>query len=297
MSMSDNERQRSLRMIAALQSNPNDREANQWLMDACWPRAVKLAVKLLGDLELAQDVATEAVVKAHGELALLNDPAAFERWFNIIVRNTALDERKKTSGRTTATAEDRRKALKQLCYERDLSSLWELRGYTKAQRERFRELRDKLAAGYANQRTGGYILSETSFLQGGAEDGDDEAVGSFHDTVAVDRGGYMEAGDGCYRGYVNPKTCAGGEEVLSYATYPSPETTAIRDEQMDAVMRLVNGLAGDFKETIEAVLINGYTASDYAALVGLPSATIRARVRRFKEMAREKLRGDGHEYE
>ena len=66
-----------------------DQAAFEIVARACQQQAVYAALSRLGDLQLAEDVAQEALVEAYTRLAQLRSPNAFPLWLSRIVRTKA----------------------------------------------------------------------------------------------------------------------------------------------------------------------------------------------------------------
>jgi RNA polymerase sigma-70 factor (ECF subfamily) len=71
------------------EARAGDREAFCELVRRYQDHAYGLAVALVSDFDLAQDVVQEAFVSAYCDLAKLRDPERFAGWLRGIVRNTA----------------------------------------------------------------------------------------------------------------------------------------------------------------------------------------------------------------
>jgi RNA polymerase sigma-70 factor (ECF subfamily) len=75
------------------------------LLAAIWPGCFRLAAALLGDWNLAQDVAQEACVVVHRKVRGLRSPDAFDAWLYRIVVREASRARRRTRRETLPYAE------------------------------------------------------------------------------------------------------------------------------------------------------------------------------------------------
>ena len=74
-----------------------DREAYRWLVEAHYAYAFRIACRLLGNEDDAEEVTQEAFLRAYRGLATFRKDAQFSTWVNRIVMNTAINllERRK----------------------------------------------------------------------------------------------------------------------------------------------------------------------------------------------------------
>lgn len=75
------------------------------LLAAIWPGCFRLAATLLGDWNLAQDVAQDACVVVHRKVRGLRSPAAFDAWLYRIVVREASRVRRRSRRETRPCAE------------------------------------------------------------------------------------------------------------------------------------------------------------------------------------------------
>lgn len=68
-----------------------ERDAFRELIELTTPRIYRLAVRMLGDPDEADDVVQETYIRAWGRLEELRDPAAVLGWLSRVARNAARD--------------------------------------------------------------------------------------------------------------------------------------------------------------------------------------------------------------
>ena len=75
----------------AARAQAGEREAFRELIELTTPRIYRLAVRMLGDPDEADDVVQETYIRAWGRLDELRDPAAAMGWLARVARNAARD--------------------------------------------------------------------------------------------------------------------------------------------------------------------------------------------------------------
>ena len=116
-----------------------DQEAYERLVAQHYGPLVRRVRRLLGDYHLAQDVAQEALLRAHEGLSTLDDPRHFGRWLLRIGRNIAVDRVRETSRRQEL------ELLEPYAVDRR-ASVGEPAGTGRAERHRAREARQLWSA-------------------------------------------------------------------------------------------------------------------------------------------------------
>jgi len=75
----------------AARARAGEREAFRELIELTTPRIYRLALRVLGDPDEADDVVQETYIRAWGRLEELRDPAAVMGWLSRVARNAARD--------------------------------------------------------------------------------------------------------------------------------------------------------------------------------------------------------------
>jgi len=75
----------------AARARTGEREAFRRLLELSSPRIYRLALRVVGDPDEADDVVQETYIRAWGQIEELRDPAAAMGWLSRIARNAARD--------------------------------------------------------------------------------------------------------------------------------------------------------------------------------------------------------------
>jgi len=79
-----------------------DTRAYDALFSSCWQRVVSLCYALTGDMQMAEDAAMEAFLRAYRDLRSLRRPASFMGWLGCIAHNTCTSHLRRAARRSAA---------------------------------------------------------------------------------------------------------------------------------------------------------------------------------------------------
>lgn len=85
------ENTREIEETLLIQAQSGDRNAYGELVSRCYPAVIRVVYRLCGDVQLAEDAAQEAFIRAWVRLPEFQSRAPFSHWLYRIAVNTALD--------------------------------------------------------------------------------------------------------------------------------------------------------------------------------------------------------------